>query len=117
VREIAYDTWNATDLVTRLSEIDGYTCVPMRQGYATLSAPSKALETAILNRTLQHDGNALLRLNVANVSVESDGAGNIKPSKTTSTDRIDGVVALVMALDRMTRNASPPKQYQLMILG
>lgn len=117
VREIAYDPWNATDLVTRLADIDGFTCVPMRQGYGTLSAPSKALESAILSRTLQHDGNALLRLNVANVSTESDNSGNIKPSKSKSTDRIDGVVALVMAIDRLTRNAAPPKQYQLLIMG
>ena len=116
VREIAYDPWNATDLVTRLSEIDGFTCVPMRQGYGTLSAPSKAFEAAILGRAVIHDGNALLRLNVANVSIESDG-DNIKPSKKTSTDRIDGVVALIMALDRLTRNTSAPKQYQLLILG
>jgi phage terminase large subunit-like protein len=117
VREIAFDPWNATDLVSRLSDIDGYTCVPMRQGFGSLSAPSKALEAAIVSKALRHDGNAVLRLNVANVSVESDAAGNIKPSKTTSTDRIDGVVALVMALDRMSRAVAPPKAYQFLVVG
>jgi phage terminase large subunit-like protein len=117
VREIAFDPWNSTDLITRLADIDGFKCFPMRQGYGTLSAPSKQLETAILNRSLVHDGNPLLRLNVASVALETDGAGNIKPDKDKSTDQIDGVVALIMALDRLTRNAAAPPKYQLLILG
>jgi phage terminase large subunit-like protein len=105
VQEIAVDPWNARDLITRLSEQDGFTCIEMRQGFASLSAPTKALETAVLSRKLRHDGHPVLRWNVANVSVETDAAGNLKPSKKVSTERIDGVVALVMAIDRMDRNA------------
>lgn len=118
VREIAYDPWNATDLVTRLSEQDGFTCVPMRQGFVSLSAPTKALEKAVLGRTIRHDGHPVLRWCVSNVSVESDPAGNMKPSKKVSTERIDGVVALIMAIDRMDRNNSTatPK-YQMLVLG
>jgi phage terminase large subunit-like protein len=118
VREIAFDPWNATDLVTRLQG-DGFTCAPMRQGFPTLSAPSKALETAILSRALRHDGNPVLRWNVANVSIETDAAGNIKPSKDKSTERIDGVVALIMAIDRLQRlgGAEPPPEYQMIIVG
>src|SRR6185503_11668834 len=56
IRTIAFDPWNATDLVTRLQEQDGFTCVPMRQGFASLSAPTKALEKAILSKALRHDG-------------------------------------------------------------
>jgi phage terminase large subunit-like protein len=108
VREVAYDPWNATDLITRLKDQDGYTCVPMRQGFASLSAPTKALEVAVLNRTLRHDGHPVLRWNVSNVSVETDAAGNLKPSKSVSTDRIDGVVALIMALDRWARMGKTP---------
>jgi phage terminase large subunit-like protein len=119
VREVAYDTWNATDLVTRLEKQDGFACVPMRQTFASLSAPTKALEKAILSRTLRHDGHPVLRAHVGNVAVETDAAGNLKPSKKLSTERIDAVAALVMAVDRMDRHGAgePPKQYQLLVVG
>ena len=118
VQELAFDPWNATDLVTRLQEQDGLTCVPIRQGFASLSSPTKALEKAILSKTLRHDGHPVLRWNVSNVSVETDAAGNLKPSKKVSTERIDGVVALVMAIDRMERNqATPPPRYRIVVLG
>jgi phage terminase large subunit-like protein len=117
VREIAFDPWNATDLVTRLIEQDGFTCVKTRQGFPSLSAPSKALQTAILGRTLRHDGDPVLRWNMSNVSIESDAAGNIKPSKARSTEKIDGVVALVMAIDRLERNAVTREKFQMLIFG
>jgi phage terminase large subunit-like protein len=104
VKTIAFDPWNATDLVTRLQEQDGFTCVAMRQGFASLSAPTKALEKAILGKQLRHDGHPVLRWNLANVSVESDATGNLKLSKKVSTERIDGAAALVMAVDQLTRN-------------
>jgi phage terminase large subunit-like protein len=106
VRTIAFDPWNATDLVTRLQEHDGFTCVPMRQGFASLSAPTKTLEAAILSKTLRHDGHPVLRWNIGNISVESDPTGNLKISKKVSTERIDGAAALVMAVDQMNRNNS-----------
>ena len=118
IQDIAYDPWNATDLVTRLQEQDGLACVPMRQGFLSLSAPTKSLEKAVLSRTLRHDGHPVLRWNVSNVSVESDATGNLKPSKKVSTERIDGVVALMMAIDRMERNQSTkPPGYQMLVLG
>ena len=118
IRTIAFDPWNATDLVTRLQEQDGFTCVPMRQGFNSLSAPTKALETAILSKTLRHDGHPVLRWNISNVSVETDATGNLKPSKKVSTERIDGVAALVMAIDQMDRNNSiKPPSYSMLVLG
>jgi len=118
VREIAFDPWNATDLTTRLAEQDGLPCVPLKQNISTLAAPTKALEAAILGKTLQHDGHPVLRWNVQNVSVETDAAGNMKPSKKASHERIDGVVALVMAIDRLDRNEAKSRpQYQMLILG
>ncbi len=103
VRDIAFDPWNATDLVTRLQEQDGFKCFPLRQGFASLSAPTKSLEKAILGKLLRHDGHPILRWNIGNISIESDPAGNIKISKKTSTECIDGAAALVMAVDRMDR--------------
>jgi phage terminase large subunit-like protein len=118
VREVAFDPWNATDLVTRLQGQDGFTCVPMRQGFASLSAPTKSLEKAILAGKLRHDGHPVLRWNIGNIAVELDATGNLKLSKKVSTERIDGAAALVMAIDRMERNAvTKPQQFQMMILG
>jgi phage terminase large subunit-like protein len=118
LREIAYDPWNATDLVTRLQEQDGLTCVAMRQGFTSLSAPTKALEKAVLGRTLRHDGHPVLRWCVSNVSVESDATGNVKPSKKVSTERIDGVVALIMAIDMMERHSHDKgPSFQMLVLG
>lgn len=118
VLEIAYDPWNATDLVTRLQDQDGLPCVPVRQGFASLSAPTKALETAILGRQLHHDGHPVLRWCLGNVAVETDAAGNLKPSKKRSSERIDGIVALVMAFDRLERNAEKPTpRYQMFVFG
>jgi len=117
VREIAYDPWNATDLVTRLESQDGFTCVKMRQGYAALSAPTKSLERAILSKALRHDGHPILRWNVSNIAVETDAAGNVMLSKKVSTERIDGAAALVMAVDRMDRHGTKPPDYQMLVLG
>jgi phage terminase large subunit-like protein len=119
VRAVAFDPWNATDLVVRLQEQDGLTCVPMRQGFNSLSAPTKALEAAILSKALRHDGHPVLRWNMSNVSVETDATGNLKPSKKVSTERIDGVAALIMAIDQMERNAgvAPPAVPRLLVLG
>ena len=118
VQLIAYDPWNATDLVSRLEKQDSLPCVAMRQTYAALSAPTKSLEKAILGRTLRHDGHPVLRWNVSNVAVESDASGNLKPSKVASTERIDGVVALIMAVDLMDRHArTPAAQYAMTVIG
>ena len=119
VKTIGFDPWNATDLMTRLQEQDGLTCVAVRQGFASLSAPSKKLEAAILSKTLRHNGHAVLRWCVSNVALETDAAGNIKPSKSKSTERIDGVVALVLAIDQMDRHyhAAKPAAYQMLVFG
>jgi phage terminase large subunit-like protein len=104
VQVVAYDPWNATDVVQRLDKQDGFLCVKVGQGFAGLSAPTKSLEQAILSKRLRHDGHPVLRWCVGNVAVEQDSAGNLKPSKVLSTERIDGVIALIMAVDAMDRN-------------
>jgi len=118
VRMIAFDQWNAINLVDQLQKEDGFTCVPVRQTFSGLAAPTKSLEKAILTRTLRHDGDPVLRWNVSNVAVESDPAGNLKPSKTASTDKIDAVVALIMAVDLLDRNGrTPTPTYDMVIIG
>jgi phage terminase large subunit-like protein len=107
IREVAIDPWNATHLATQLAS-DGFTCIETRQGFATLSAPTKHLETLVLSRKIAHGQHPVLGWCASNVAVEMDPAGNIKPSKKRARDRIDGIVALVMGLDRLGRNTVEP---------
>ena len=97
IEELAYDRWNASQLVTQLQG-DGLSVVGFGQGYASMSAPAKELEKLILGHQMQHGQQPVLTWNVSNVAVERDAAGNIKPSKKVSKQKIDGVVAMLMAL-------------------
>lgn len=103
IAEIAYDPWNATQLCLDLAG-DGVEMIPMRQGYASLSAPTKELLNIVLARKIRHGGNPVLRFMADSCVVTTDPAGNIKPAKDKSTARIDGVVATIMAVDRCSRN-------------
>jgi phage terminase large subunit-like protein len=100
LREIAADPWNATQLLTQLSEVDGFQVVPWRQGFATMSAPSKEFEALVLSRRLNHGGNPIFRWNVKSCAKKEDAAGNIKPDKEKSANKIDGVVSCINALGR-----------------
>ena len=101
VREIAVDRWNSTQIVTQL-EGENVNMVMYGQGYRSMSAPSKMLEALVMGRKLHHGGNPILRWMASNVAIESDPAANIKPSKKKSTEKIDGIVATVMAIARAT---------------
>lgn len=97
IKAIAIDRWNATQLSTQLKS-DGFEIVPFGQGFVSMSAPSKEFEKLIIAKKLLHNDHPVLKWMASNVVAESDAAGNVKPSKARSTERIDGVVALVMAL-------------------
>jgi phage terminase large subunit-like protein len=103
IQSIAYDRWGATQLVTQLQE-DGATCVPVGQGFATMSAPAKELEKLLLGKQIRHGGHPVLSWMASNVVAETDAAGNIKPSKKKSSEKIDGIVAIVMALSEAMRH-------------
>lgn len=94
---IGYDPWNATGLVTQLMEA-GIRCLPVRQGFATMSPPTKHLEHLVLSGGLRHAGHPVLTSHICSALVQQDPAGNLKPSKSQSTARIDGCVGSVMAL-------------------
>lgn len=111
IKEIAIDRWNATQLSTQLTG-DGFTVFPFGQGFASMSAPTKELEKRLLGRTIAHGGNPVLRWMASNVAAEMDAAGNIKPSKAKSTERIDGVVASIMALGRVIGNDETSGLYE-----
>lgn len=103
IKEIAADRWNATQLITDL-EGDGFTVVPIGMGFKDMSPPMKELYKLLLEGKFIHGGNPVLRWMAGNVVAEIDAAENIKPSKKKSTEKIDGIVAWIMALDRCIRH-------------
>lgn len=105
IREIAYDRWNATMMVQALED-DGFNMVPFGQGFRDMSPPTKELMRLVLERKLNHGGHPVLRWNMDNAYVRTDPAGNLKIDKAKSTEKVDGAVALVMALDRALKNAN-----------
>jgi phage terminase large subunit-like protein len=98
--EIAYDPWNATHIATELGEEDGFKMIQFRQGFQSMNEPSKEMERLVMTGILNHGGNPVLRWQASNVSAKSDPAGNIKPDKESSSDKIDGIVASIMAIGR-----------------
>lgn len=105
--ELAYDPWNATGLITELADA-GMTCVPTRQGFGTMSAPTKELERLIMAGGIRHGGHPVLRAHVDAARVKSDPAGNVKPDKSSSASRIDGLVATIMAINSGMLKAGGP---------
>lgn len=94
---IGVDRWNSSQMVVDLQE-QGAPVVWFGQGFASMSAPAKMLESLVVSKQLAHGGHPVMEWMASNVAVKTDPAGNIKPDKAASTDRIDGVVASVMAL-------------------
>ena len=101
--EIGVDRWNATQLITDLDG-DGFTMVPIGMGFKDMSPGMKELYKLLLEGKITHDGNPILRWMAGNVVAEIDAADNIKPSKKKATEKIDGIVALIMGLDRCIRH-------------
>jgi phage terminase large subunit-like protein len=103
IREINFDRWGAPNVRIQL-ENSGLTMLEFGQGFASMSPPSKELEKLVLDGRLDHGNHPVLNWCAANVVAELDAAGNIKPSKKKSTERIDGIVAAVMALGGLVAN-------------
>lgn len=97
VRQIAIDRWNAHQLTQQLQS-DGISVVGFGQSFASMSSPAKQLETLVVGGKILHGGHKVLAWQASNVAVIHDHQQNIKPSKAKSTERIDGIVALVMAV-------------------
>jgi phage terminase large subunit-like protein len=99
IQEIAYDRTFAGELIRDLTE-EGLTMVPFGQGFYSMGSPSASLERIVSGGGIKHNGHPILRWNAANAVISTDPAGNIKPDKKKAQERIDGVVALIMALGR-----------------
>lgn len=102
IREIAFDRWGAVQMSQNL-EADGFTMVAFGQGFRDMSPPTKELMRLTLDGKICHGNHPVLSWMVDNIHVRVDPAGNIKPDKEKSTEKIDGVVAMIMALDRAIR--------------
>lgn len=102
IGQVGFDPWNAAHLAQELQE-DGFEMVEIRQGYRTLSEPTKELLSAIVSHRISHGGNPVLRWMADCVSIRQDENGNVrpvKPDRNKSGKRIDGIVALIMAMSR-----------------
>lgn len=112
IRETAYDAWNATHFATRMAG-EGMTMVDFRQGYQSMTEPSKFYEALVISHRLRHGGHPVLREMAKAVSVSTDPSGNIKPDKSKMTLHIDGIVSSIMGTGRaMVVPAEQPSVYE-----
>ena len=109
---LAYDRWSAIEIVRNLLD-DGFPMDMYGQGYKDMSAPTKELEKLAVSGGLRHGGNPVLRWMCSNVHIEEDPAANIKINKKKSKEKVDGIVALTMAIgESMTREPVPRSRYE-----
>ncbi len=108
IKSIVYDPWNAHDLTKQLTA-DGFNMVPLRQGFISLNAPTKEFERRLLAAELNHGGHPILRWMANSVTIKTDPAGNLKPDKESSADRIDGIVAAILALSAISTAPAEPR--------
>ena len=108
ILEIAVDRWNATHMIQNLEDA-GFTMVPFGQGFASMSTPTKEFYRLLMEGQVVHAGHPVLRWMAGNVVIETDAAENIKVTKAKSKEKIDGIVASIMALDRCLRNQREPQ--------
>jgi len=99
LRDIGVDRWQAEHAMQKLAG-QGLDVVPYGQGFHDMSEPTKEMEKLIVGKQISHGGNPVLRWCANNVAVDTDAAGNLKPNKAKSTERIDGIVAGIIALGR-----------------
>ena len=102
IKEIAFDRWGAVQMVQNLEGM-GFTVVPFGQGFKDMSPPTKELMKLVLEKKIAHGGHPVLRWMMDNIFIRTDPAGNIKADKEKSTEKIDGVIATIMGLDRAIR--------------
>lgn len=108
-----YDPWNATDLTRNLIDHHGLVMASMRQGYKTLSEPTKRVQGLLRSERLNHGGNPVARWMAGNAVGKTDENDNIMPVKNKSPDKIDGMSALGMAIcAAMSQEKTGPSVYE-----
>lgn len=112
IADVGFDPYNAAMIVTRLQDA-GIEMVTFRQGYLSMSPAVKEAETIILSQQMAHGGDPVLAWMVSNTVMTLDPAGNVKPDKSKSTQRIDGVVAMLMGIGRASATGAKNESYTL----
>ena len=110
IQSVVFDPWQATYLATRMQE-EGLPMVEYRQTVANMSEPMKTLEALTLEGQIEHDGDPVMTWMLSNVVAHIDAKDNIYPRKEFPENKIDGVVALIMALGRAIRQSEPEDDY------
>lgn len=116
IQELAFDRWGSQKITTELQdigfELEGKkSLIQFGQGYASMSAPTKELERMVLSDQVAHGGNPVLAWMVSNVAIKMDPSGNVKCDKEKSTERIDGIIATIMAMGRATLEGDTRSAY------
>ncbi len=111
LKEVAFDRWGATKVIQDIMEL-GLVCVQFGQGFVSMSPPMKELERLVMGHKLAHGNNPVLTWMADNLVAGVDAAGNIKPDKGRSLEKIDGCVALIMGLDRALRHQPAGSVYE-----
>lgn len=110
ILEIAFDRWGAVQMTQNLEGM-GFTVIPFGQGFKDMSPPTKEFYKLLMEGRIIHGGNPVMAWMAGNVVVDTDPAGNIKPTKAKSPEKIDGIVAAIMALDRCIRHEQQGSVY------
>ncbi|MEI7672330.1 MAG: terminase TerL endonuclease subunit [Deltaproteobacteria bacterium] len=105
LREIGFDSWNATSTANRIMEMlnptnadNGFRMMEIRQGARSFNEPAKDLLVKVMNKQIRHGGQPVLRWCFDNLVMRSDPNGNVAPDKQRATEKIDGAVSLIMAM-------------------
>lgn len=117
IREIAFDRWGAVQMMVSNLENMGFTGVPFGQGFKDMSPPTKELMKLTLEQRIAYGNHPVLCWNMDNIYVRADPAGNIKADKEKSTEKIDGAIATIMALDRAICCGNDNRHQFMMIEG
>lgn len=107
---IGIDPYNAADMMVRLQDSHGLPIQQFRQGMLSMSSPSKSFERLVTGSLMEHGSHPVATWMARNAVVETDANGNIKPAKGKAADKIDGIVAAVMALGGAQANSEPKKE-------
>jgi phage terminase large subunit-like protein len=118
VQSIGYDEWRIAELLQLMAD-EGVQLplTPFRQGFRSMAPAVDEYERMLVSGELRHDGNPVMNWNAVSTVLDTDPAGNRKPTKDRSLGKIDGIVAAVMAAGRVIAAKEPPKEYQMFVLG
>lgn len=111
---VAIDKWNANEMLT-WAQKQGIPSVEFPQTMAYLASPTAEMERLVLSNGLHHGNHPVLRQHAKVVAVISDAGGNIKPAKNKSTQRIDGIVASIMAIGIAIKDLGQEREVELYI--